>query len=161
MGPPSSIHGGVELLKASGAAGGTIRYGSYVTNYGGPLRKGKLIKAGNNMQLFATVLVDVRYRLHAVVEVAKRVGHNPRHHLQELFLRRLERGQWFQTPALGWREFTCSYWGPVREDTEVDEAVNLTIPSMLIGLWDRPVGGAWRPRYAQEARIERGVLRYA
>lgn len=39
-----------------------IQYHSYATNYGGPLRDPKNIKAGNNYQLFATVLVDVCYR---------------------------------------------------------------------------------------------------
>ena len=44
-----------------------IQYHSYVTNYGGPLRKQDSIKKGNNYQLYATVLVDVCYRLYADV----------------------------------------------------------------------------------------------
>ena len=42
-----------------------IQYHSYVTNYGGPLRAGKSIQKGNNYQLYATVLMDVCYRLYA------------------------------------------------------------------------------------------------
>lgn len=151
----------VEICRACGSQGGSVRYESYATNYGGPLRKTSLVGAGNNMQLYATVLVDVCYRIHAEVRGKPAVGRNPRHHLHELFTRRLERGQCHHTPALGWREFTCSYWGPVRKDTEVDDALSLSIPSMLTRMWDRPVGGAYAPRYAQDARIEKGVLVYA
>lgn len=151
----------VEVCRPLGTKGGSVRYESYATNYGGPLRKPVLVGAGNNMQLYATVLVDVCYRIHGEVRGETTVGRNPRHQLHEMFTRRLERGQCHHTPALGWREFTCSYWGPVRETTEVDEALNLSIPSMLTRMWDRPVGGGYAPRYAQGARIEKGVLAYA
>lgn len=151
----------VEVCRRRGTAGGSVRHESYATNYGGPLRKPNLVAAGNNMQLYATVLADVRYRLHAEVRGELMTGRNPRHHLHDLFVRRLERGQCHHAPALGWREFTCSYWGPFREDTEVDEGLSLTIPSMLVGVWDRPVGGSYAPRYAQDVRVERGVMVYA
>ena len=151
----------VEVCRRRGMAGGSVRHESYATNYGGPLRKKKLVTDDDNMQLFATVLADVRYRLHAEVRGAPANGRNPRHHLHDLFNRRLERGQCHHAPALGWREFTCSYWGPVRHDTEVDEALSLTVPSMLVDVWDSPVRGVYAPRYAQDARIEKGVLLYA
>ena len=151
----------VEVCRKRGERGGSVRYESYATNYGGPLRKPKLVDAGNNMQLYATVLVDVCYRLHAEVRGNSAVGYNPRHQLQDMFLRRLERGQCHSTPALGWREFTCSYWGPFRDGTEVDEALSLMIPSMLAGMWSEPVKGAYAPRFAQEVRIVNGALTYA
>lgn len=151
----------VEICRLRGGVGGSVRYESYATNYGGPLRKKKLVTDGDNMQLFATVLADVRYRLHAEVRGEPVTGRNPRHQLHEMFQWRLERGKCHHAPALGWREFTCSYWGPFREDTEVDEGLSLTIPSMLVGVWDRPVAGAYAPRYAQDARVERGVMVYA
>ena len=151
----------VEVCRKRGERGGSVRYESYATNYGGPLRKRNLVSAGNNMQVYATVLVDVCYRLHAEVRGNPAVGYNPRHHLQDLFTRRLQRGQCHSTPALGWREFTCSYWGPFRDRTEVDDTLNLAIPSMLAGMWDRPVGGAYASRFAQDVRIVNGALAYA
>src|SRR4051794_26204064 len=44
------------------------RYERYVTNYGGPLRSDKQYKDNNNAQIFATVLSDVSYRVHGVIE---------------------------------------------------------------------------------------------
>ena len=149
----------VEVCRGRG--GGSVRYESYATNYGGPLRKRNLVGAGNNMQVFATVLVDVCYRFHAEVRGPIAVSRNARHHLQDLFTRRLQRGQCYSTPALGWREFTCSYWGPFRDGTEVDERLTLAIPSMLTGMWDEPVGGAYASQFAQDVRIVNGVLAYA
>ena len=75
------------------------------------------------MQLFATVIADVCYRLYGEVKGNQPTqGENPRHFLQDLFNRRIQRGQCYRTPSLGWREFTCSYWGPFRTDEyEVDE----------------------------------------
>ena len=40
---------------------------TYSTNYGGPLRKSKLMKKGSSYQLLATVLINVSYRLYAEV----------------------------------------------------------------------------------------------
>jgi CRISPR-associated protein Cas5d len=84
-----------------------------------------------------------------------------RHKLQAIFQRRLERGQCHHTPALGWREFTCSYWGPFRGDYVVDADLNLTIPSMLITPWDHSVGGQCAHRFMQDVRIEKGVMTFA
>lgn len=151
----------IEVCRRKGSLGGSLRYESYATNYGGLLRKASLVSAGNNMQLYATVLADVCYRLHAEVRGAPRTGRNPRHHLHDLFQRRLARGQCHHAPALGWREFTCSYWGPFRDSTEVDTALTIEIPSMLVGVWDKPVGGAFAPSYVRAARIEQGVFTYA
>ena len=36
---------------------------TYSTNYGGPLRKSKIMKKGSSYQLLATVLINVSYRL--------------------------------------------------------------------------------------------------
>jgi CRISPR-associated protein Cas5d len=88
-------------------------------------------------------------------------GGGARHQLQEMFQRRLERGQCHRTPALGWREFTCSYWGSVRESYEVDTDLDLTIPSMLVSVWDRASGGQYAPRFAQNVRVRKGVLLFA
>ncbi len=50
--------------------------------------------------------------------------------------------------------------GPFRPEWETDDALNVDIPSMLSSVWDRPRDGAYVSRFAQDLRIERGVLEY-
>lgn len=153
----------VEVCKRRDAVGGTVRFQRYTTNYGGPLRKTDQISGGNNMQFFATVLADVCYRIHGEVHGANpQNGTNAKHHLKDLFDRRLKQGRCFRTPCLGWREFTCSYWGPFREsEYEVDDAFTVSIPSMLVAMWDTKHRGRYAPSFAQDVKVERGVLHYA
>lgn len=104
----------VEVCRRRGGAGGTAQFQKYTTNYGGPLRKADLMRTGNRMQLFATVLGGVCYRLYGEVRGTYQQHANVKHYLQELFERRLKQGRCYRTPSLGWREFTCSYWGKFR-----------------------------------------------
>ncbi len=173
----------VEICRRVGDPGGQVRFQRYTTNYGGPLRKTNLFSkgtgsGGSSMQLFATILSDVCYRLYGVIEGPRQPSRiNTRHYLKDLFERRLRQGRCFRTPCLGWSEFTCSYWGPFREGvTEVDGTLNLEIPSMLVAVWDKPVtvAGAdsgYAPRFTQgprdkvgkiiePLRIAKGVLKY-
>jgi CRISPR-associated protein Cas5d len=140
-----------------------IQFHRYVTNYGGPLRKRDQIRGGDSYQLPAVILVDVCYRLYGVVEeVARPPGPtNHLHALQEMFLRRLARGQWHGCPCLGWKEFVPSYVGPFRPDTAVETSLELAIPSMLHTVFDRPVNGKVSPVFRQNAAIRQGVLEYA
>lgn len=152
----------VEICRRRGSPGGAVRFQRYATNYAGPLRKEQNVRNGTAMQIFATVLSDVCYRIHAEVRGSGGgAGENRRHHLQDLFLRRVKRGQCFRAPSLGWREFVCDYWGAFRDDWEVDEALDLEIPSMLDRVWDREHSGRYVSRFRQDVRIERGVLNYA
>jgi CRISPR-associated protein Cas5d len=81
--------------------------------------------------------------------------------LQDLFNRRLKQGRCFQTPCLGWSELTCSYWGPFRTGvTEVDEALELEVPSMLLGVWDDPTQGRYAPTFRQAVKVVHGRLHY-
>ena len=146
----------------------SLRWLGYTTNYGGPLRKSNQVRGGNNLQLIATALAEPCYRITAVVE-GRRLGggRNPRHHLQDLFNRRLRQGRVYRTPCLGWSEFTADYWGPFRDGTngrphrtEIDPDVNMTIPSMLFSVWDRAVGGRVRDTFLQDVVVERGTLRF-
>lgn len=151
----------VEICRRKGTRGGEVRFQRYATNYGGPLRKDQNVANGTTMQFFATVLADVCYRLHAEVKGMRAGGgRNPRHHLHDLFERRLKRGQCFRAPALGWREFTCDYWGAFRDDWEVDDALDLEVPSMLDRVWDGAVDGRYVSSFRQNVRIEKGVLVY-
>ncbi len=157
----------VEVCRQVGEFGGRVQFQRYTTNYGGPLRKSTLFNkgtviGGSSMQLFATILTSVCYRLYGIVVGPSWKGNiNPRHHLQDLFDRRLKQGRCARTPYLGWSEFTCSYWGPFREGiTEVDGSLSLEIPSMLLGVWSVPSSGKYEPRYLQNVTIVHGVLTY-
>lgn len=157
-----------EVCRRAGEPGGQIHFQRYTTNYGGPERKPDLsrkgiVSGGSNMQLFATVLSDVCYRLHGCVVGPPDRSPGARHHLKDLFERRLRQGRCYRTPCLGWSEFTCSYWGPPRHGvTEVDDALSLTIPSMLLSVWDGP-SGRYSPVFRQDVRVGEiagGVLEY-
>jgi len=151
-----------------------ILYHTYTTNYGGPLRKSRVMKKGSSYQLLATVLVDVCYRLYANVQpdptgYAKhgRPGKqatgttNGAHAYVEVFERRIKRGQLFSTPCLGWKEFTPDYIGAFRSKTTVSEEVNLVIPSMLRTCFPRGKCSEWKPIFDQQVNVVKGVLTYA
>ena len=123
-----------------------LQYHNYQTNYGGPRRKSGVIAGGGGFQLLATVLIDVCYRLYAEVSpivwtVKGRVPDkarqwdgktsSPGHAYRAIFNRRLNRGQCFTIPFLGWKEFGPSYFGRFRETTRVRSDINTVIPSML------------------------------
>lgn len=150
------------------------QYHSYVTNYGGPLRSATAIRNGNNYQLFATVLVDVCYRLYADVIPNPEKGTMPQnalswdrkttspgHAYQAIFNRRLERGQSYATLSLGWSEFTPSYFGPIRKTTQVcEELADIHIPSMLRGVFQNGYRSDFRAIYDTDLCIHKGVLAY-
>ena len=150
------------------------QYHSYVTNYGGPLRKSESIKKGNNYQLYATVLTDVCYRLYADVipnpDKAKfpekaqqwdRRTTSPGHAYQEMFYRRLTRGQSYATLSLGWSEFTPSYFGPFRDTTQVcTDLPDIHIPSMLRGVFQQGYRSNYEAVYDTDLCIHQGVLEY-
>ena len=138
-----------------------IRYDRYTTNYGGPLRKPGQFKAGNNYQLIATILADVCFRVHGVVE-ALPGGHtlNEAHALQEIFTRRLARGQSLSTPCLGWSEFAPTYFGPLRDDSSPLPEIQLEIESMLFSVFDKPADGRVAPTFRRDVRVRGGVLSY-
>lgn len=133
----------------------------YVTNYGGPLRNPA--KMGTGYQLYATTLVDVCYKIHAIVRESARAPEttNHLHALQEVFNRRLKQGKLYRTPCLGWSEMTPSYLGPLRDQTKACTSINLTIPSMLYSVFSQQNGGQYAPRFRQNIRIQNGVLTYA
>ncbi|HEX2092188.1 MAG TPA: CRISPR-associated protein Cas5 [Longimicrobiaceae bacterium] len=152
----------VEVCRHRDQPGGEVRWQRYTTNYGGPLRKSSVIRTGSSYQLFATVLADVCYRIYGeVLGTERRNGTNARHHLKDVFERRLRQGKTFRTPALGWKEFTASYWGSFREDFIVDEELDLFIPAMLHSVWERSPGGRYAPTFHQNVRVRKGVLRFA
>jgi CRISPR-associated protein Cas5d len=154
---------------------------TYSTNYGGPLRKRKIMKKGSSYQLLATVLINVCYRAYAEVrpdqlpderlsDPAKRqraIASNGAHAYQEMFERRLRRGQWHHVPCLGWKEFVPDYVGPFRKQfpdgrkVQVQEDISTVIPSMMWQVFPSGKFGQWQPTFRQNVKIVKGVLDYA
>lgn len=140
-----------------------IQWQRYATNYGGPLRKGSQIAQGTSYQLFATILVDVCYKIYGVITECAPApsGNNQRHALQELFERRLKQGRFYRTPCLGWSEFVPKYFGPLRGTTQVRSDIDLEIPSMLRRVFDRDSQGQYGPLFDQAVCVKKGVLSFA
>ena len=148
---------------------------TYSTNYGGPLRKSKIMGKGSSYQLLATVLNNVSYRLYAEVITADSrmrqlsdrakqspiLSRNGAHAYRDIFKRRLTHGQWHSVPCLGWKEFTPSYVGPFRDETETCRKINTVVPSMLYSVFSESKFGTYRPTFRQNVAIENGVLIYA
>lgn len=151
-----------------------IAYHSYACNYGGPLRKSDAIRKNSSYQLFATVLIDVCYRFYADVMPCKdksrlpesarawdRGTTSPGHAYQEIFYRRLRKGQSNSTLSFGWREFSVSYFGPFREETHVCvDMPDILIPSMLRETFSEAYGSAYSPTYDTDLCIHEGTLIY-
>ncbi len=150
-----------------------LQYHNYQTNYGGPLRKSRLVQSGDGFQLLATVLIDVCYRLYAeIIPVARQFRTkipesakewdakttSPGHAYQDIFNRRLKRGQCFFVPFLGWKEFGPSYWGPFRASTVVQENINTTIPSMLREVFSQGYASDVAFSFDQDVFIKKGTL---
>lgn len=149
-----------------------LQFHSYTTNYGGPLRSSSQIKKDNSYQLLATVLIDVCYKLYANVMEApdqpvdeatinwKKRTRSPGHAYQEIFDRRLKRGQCFSIPFLGWREFTASYFGPIRAGTRPEQSINMTLPSMFREISYGECKKDWQFKFDQNVSITNGRLIY-
>lgn len=153
-----------------------ICFHNYSTNYGGPLRKADLIHDGNNYQLFATVLVDVCYRLYAKVSANEHKERlpktalewgksttSPAHAYQEIFNRRLQQGKTHYNVCLGWSEFIASYVGEFRKDTKViTEMPDIIIPSMHREVFSEGFGSSGPVyTYDQNLIVHQGTLFYS
>jgi len=163
----------VEILPTKVEICAPIVYHNYATNYGGPLRKAKIMPYGS-YQLLATVLINVCYRLYAHLKpkvpnpsLSQRAqsqimkGVNALHACQDMFNRRLEKGQWHDTPFLGWREFVPNYIGKHRESTRVQEEINFDLPSFLFSVFDSTGSKSPVPVYKSDVRVRNGRLIYA
>lgn len=164
----------VEIIPIKAEICAPIQFHSYCTNYGGPMRKYKNINDGTSYQLYATVLVDVCYRLYAeaipfrakdkLPQKAKAWDNattSPGHAYQDMFNRRLNRGQCYSIPSLGWREFTSSYFGAFREQTRVMEDLpSISIPSMLRQVFSNGYNSKVSYTFDEDVEVVNGVLLY-
>lgn len=130
----------------------------YMTNYFGPLKPSNV----KNQQITAMVLSNVCYKVYAKAEeVTEAPGRNNHlHALQEIFQRRLHRGEFYTTPYLGWREFTPTYFGELRAETHPLEDINIMIPSMLYSVFEEPGSGKVAPIFRHFVEVRKGVLLY-
>lgn len=145
-----------------------LQWQSYVTNYGGPLRK----TGTENFQMFATVLTDVCYRLYAEVIPTSDKSRlpekalqwdakttSPGHAYQAQFNRRLRKGQSFSSIFLGWKEFTPSYFGEFREETKVcTDISDIHISSMLRQTFSNGYASDFSPVFDADVVIKNGTL---
>ena len=164
----------VEIVPTKVEICAPIVFHNYATNYGGPLRKTKIMPHGS-YQLLATVLINVCYRLYAEVRPTKFIkpslseraksqvkkGLNAPHACQDMFNRRLEKGQWHDTPFLGWREFVPNYIGHFREPTKVRDDINLDLPSFLFSVFEPTENKTVAPIYKSDVKVRNGRLLYA
>ncbi|HAH32032.1 MAG TPA: CRISPR-associated protein Cas5 [Elusimicrobia bacterium] len=164
----------VNLVPLKAEICAPITYHPYTTNYGGPLRKSKVIQKGAGYQLLATVLTNVCYRLYALPKKASLEGMdisekaklrmapvtNPNHAYYEIFNRRISKGQFYAMPCLGWKEFVPEYVGPFRADTKPCYEINETISSMLWEMFSVNGSGIVSPVFRQNVKIINGGLNY-
>lgn len=164
----------VEIIPTKVEICRPLQYHNYQTNYGGPLRKSTIITTGGGFQLLATVLIDVCYRLYAEViplkksknkmtENARNWDRNttsPGHAYQEIFNRRVLRGQCFSFPCLGWKEFGPDYFGPFRNNSIIQTDIDTVIPSMLREVFSNGYDTGVFYSYDQNVIINNGVLLY-
>ncbi len=163
----------VQIIPVKVEVCSPVQYHNYQTNYGGPLRKSGVIATGGGFQLLATVLIDVCYRLYAEVmpirgtpkenipESAKawdKKTTSPGHAYQEIFNRRLNRGQCFSMPCLGWKEFGPDYFGHFRDKTKVQTDYSTVIPSMLHEVFSKGYKTEVSFSYNQNVTIANGEL---
>lgn len=164
----------IEIIPTKVEICAPVIYHSYCTNYGGPLRSSKSLNKGTNYQLLATVLIDVCYRLYANVVAYRekqklpksaiqwdRKTTSPGHAYQDIFFRRLKRGQCYSVPCLGWKEFTPSYFGGFRDTTCVLTDIEpVIIPSMLRQVFAKGYKEEVSFIYDSDLVISKGVLEY-
>jgi CRISPR-associated protein Cas5d len=122
----------------------------YPFNYHGPLKKN-----GTTMT-FSEILLNACYRIYGVTYSPQR-NTGAAHHLQDVFLRRLRKGQCFIWPSLGLKQFLSDYYGPFRKNTKVNP-VDIKIGAMPLTVFKN---GSFNPSYCSNAKIEKGVLNYA
>jgi len=165
----------VQILPTKVEICAPLQYHNYQTNYGGPLRKSGVVATGGGFQLLATVLIDVCYRMYAeVVPISKnnkeRIPNgarkwdgkttSPGHAYQDIFYRRLKRGQCFTMPCLGWKEFVPDYFGPFREKNQVQVEINTGLPSMLREVFPNGYKSEVAFTFDQNTVIKNGVLEF-
>lgn len=91
-------------------------------------------------------------------KLRRRRGQDWRPRFKAIFNERLERGQTFYMPCLGWKEFVPTYLGAFRRGTRRETSVDdIVIPSLLHSMWEHR---QLKPQFVQDWRIAKGVMSY-
>jgi CRISPR-associated protein Cas5d len=163
----------VEVIPTACHVCAPLSYRKYATNYAGPSREKRDFDRGSPFQHIAVVLENVCYRLFARAQTRPRNRRNPRavdyaencaHFYKVRFDARVQRGQCFDIPFLGWREFLPDYFGKFRPATKRCVSVDETIPSLFHAFAWSGCGSRYddmRPIYRYNVRIDKGELIYA
>lgn len=114
---------------------------------------GKIDTAAHRTQRATTFLKDVRYRIHAHVQLRDHAT-DPAAKYRDQFRRRVQRGACFAQPYLGTREFAASF-GPATGDAAI--AVSTDLGVMLHSITFGP-GGTNPISSWFTARLDSGVL---
>lgn len=91
----------------------------------GALRGERVDTAANRTQRAATILIDVRYRIHAHVRLHPHAT-EPVAKYRDQFRRRVTRGACFSQPYLGTREFSA-FFGPPTDATPIPVSADLGV----------------------------------
>lgn len=112
----------------------------------------------DRQQRAGLLLRDVKYRLHASFKLTKAAGNlDSPGKFSEMFTRRAEKGQCFNQPYLGCREFSCDF----KFVTEKDELIPGISESRDLGwmLYDMDYSNSASPSpLFFRARLENGVI---
>ena len=139
-----------------------VRYVDYGFNHRGPLRNSKQIANDTTLQLKLKLLFQPCFQLIGEVEefAPSPWRHNQSHHLQEMFTRRLQRGQFGgHQLCLGTADCFPSYVGPFRPETKTVDH-NEFIHGFLVKMWSEPADGELQPVFRPLVEIKNGVLSY-
>lgn len=109
----------------------------------GALRGERIDTAANRTQRAATILVDVRYRIHAHV-VLRPHATDPVAKYRDQFRRRVERGACFSQPYLGTREFVAAFGPPTdAQPIPLDADLGVMLHSISFGPGGSIPRSAW------------------
>ena len=134
------------------------KYEVYKFNTRGYKIKDVNLRKGNAEQVTNRILVNPKFQIFAYPkEIYKEdIRVNSTHGYQEVFNRRMKRGQCFRVPSFGQSEFIVDYWGEFRKDTTIYPH-NENIPSFLYEVFD---GSKFNPTFIQNVQIVDGVYYY-
>jgi CRISPR-associated protein Cas5d len=85
---------------------------------------------------------------------------SPGHAYQEIFNRRISRGQCFTIPCLGWKEFGPDFFGPFRKGTSIQMDYSTVITSMLREVFPKGYHSNVAFSFDQNVEIKNGIMIY-
>lgn len=141
------------------------------------LRKYSQISGGSSLQRKFSVLCDPVYHIYGYFQnlpneevnrivIKDKFRHiNHAHACQEIFNRKLKKGQYTQPPCLGQKKFTANYCGPIRRNDDGEQIynacqeVNIIVPTMPSMWFDKPqLGSKVQPSFIHNVQAINGIV---